>query len=198
MGVIFLALVAHGSLTADGDIPFWVKLSCAAAIALGTYIGGWRIIRTLGKGLVEISSPQGMAAESASAAVILTSSHLGIALSTTHVATGSILGTGVGRKGAKVRWRVAGRMAAGWVITLPVAAVVGAVCWYLADLLKGPIDGLLGILLVFAILVLVATFIYLRSKKAPVHAHNVNADWEDSSSAPSESTPAASRTSASV
>jgi len=74
MGVIFLALVAHGSLTADGDIPFWVKLSCAAAIALGTYIGGWRIIRTLGKGLVEISSPQGMAAESASAAVILTSS----------------------------------------------------------------------------------------------------------------------------
>jgi len=139
-----------------------------------------------------------MAAESASAAVILTSSHLGIALSTTHVATGSILGTGVGRKGAKVRWRVAGRMAAGWVITLPVAAVVGAVCWYLADLLKGPIDGLLGILLVFAILVLVATFIYLRSKKAPVHAHNVNADCEDSSSAPSESTPAASRTSASV
>ncbi len=198
MGVIFLALVAHGSLTADGDIPFWVKLSCAAAIALGTYIGGWRIIRTLGKGLVEISSPQGMAAESASAAVILTSSHLGIALSTTHVATGSILGTGVGRKGAKVRWRVAGRMAAGWVITLPVAAVVGAVCWYLADLLKGPIDGLLGILLVFAILVLVATFIYLRSKKAPVHAHKLNADWEDSSSAPSESTPAASRTSASV
>ena len=112
MGVIFLALVAHGSLSASGDIPIWVKVSCAVAIALGTYIGGWRVIRTLGKGLVEISSPQGMAAESASAAVILTSSHLGLALSTTHVATGSILGTGVGKQRASVRWNGDGRMAA--------------------------------------------------------------------------------------
>ena len=82
---------------AEIRIPFWVKLTCAAAIALGTYLGGWRIIRTLGKGLVEIESPQGMAAEGASAAIILTSSHFGMALSTTHVATGSILGTGLGR-----------------------------------------------------------------------------------------------------
>ena len=197
MGVIFLALVAHGSLTASGDIPIWVKAACAVAIALGTYIGGWRVIRTLGKGLVEISSPQGMAAESASAAVILTSSHLGLALSTTHVATGSILGTGVGKKGAKVRWNVAGRMAAGWLITLPVAAVVGASCWYIADLLKTPADGLYGILLVFAILVAVATLIYVRSRKAPVHADNVNEEWDDSSLAPRTQT-ADSRTSASV
>ena len=184
MGVIFLALVAHGSLSEKGDIPIWVKVSCALAIALGTYIGGWRVIRTLGKGLVEISSPQGMAAETASAAVILTSSHLGLALSTTHVATGSILGTGVGKKGAQVRWNVAGRMAAGWLITLPAAAVVGAVCWYIADLLKGPADGLVGILVVFAMLVGVATMIYRHSRKTPVHADNVNAEWDDSSLAP--------------
>ena len=77
MGVIFLALVAHGSISADADMPFWVKLTCALAIAAGTYLGGWRVIRTLGKGLVEIAAPQGMAAEASSAAIILTSSHLG-------------------------------------------------------------------------------------------------------------------------
>ena len=201
MGVIFLALVAHGSLSASGDIPIWVKIACAVAISLGTYIGGWRVIRTLGKGLVEISAPQGMAAETASAAVILTSSHLGLALSTTHVATGSILGTGVGRKGAQVRWNVAGRMAAGWLITLPAAAVVGAICWYISDLFKGPADGLIGILIVFAILVAVAFLIYRQSRKAPVHADNVNADWDEHGLTPqtdAATTASATRTSTSV
>jgi inorganic phosphate transporter, PiT family len=139
-----------------------------------------------------------MAAESASAAVILTSSHLGLALSTTHVATGSILGTGVGRKGAKVRWNVAGRMAAGWLITLPAAALVGGICWFIADLLKAPMDGLVGILVVFAILVATSAAIYRRAKKAPVHADNVNAEWDDSSLAPIEPTVTTSRTSATV
>ena len=78
MGVIFLALVAHGTITAETEMPFWVKFTCAVAIALGTYLGGWRIIRTLGKGLVEIAAPQGLAAEASSAAIILTSSHLGL------------------------------------------------------------------------------------------------------------------------
>lgn len=96
MGVITLALIATGSWTQLHAVPFWVKVACALAIALGTYLGGWRIIRTLGKGLVEISSPQGMAADASSAAVILASSHMGFALSTTHVATGSILGSGLG------------------------------------------------------------------------------------------------------
>ena len=99
--------------------PFWVILSCALAISLGTYLGGWRVIRTLGKGLVEIESPQGMAAESSSAAIILLSASFGYSLSTTHVATGSIIGTGLGKKGADVRWSVAGRMATAWVFTLP-------------------------------------------------------------------------------
>ena len=121
MGVITLALIVerHAAQPAPGA-PFWVIVSCALAISLGTYIGGWRVIRTLGKGLVEIESPQGMAAESSSAAVILLSSHFGYSLSTTHVATGSIIGTGLGKKGAEVRWNVAGRMATAWVVHAPV------------------------------------------------------------------------------
>src|SRR6202035_2601010 len=98
MGIITLALIANGSLTAGSKAPIWVIISCAVAISLGTYIGGWRVIPALGKGLVEIEAPQGMAAESASAATILISSSFGYSLSTTHVATGSILGSGVGKR----------------------------------------------------------------------------------------------------
>ncbi|MFD1814981.1 inorganic phosphate transporter [Rhodococcus gannanensis] len=173
MGVIFLALVAHGTITEDAAMPFWVKFSCAVAIALGTYLGGWRVIRTLGKGLVEIAAPQGMAAESSSAAIILTSSHLGLPLSTTHVATGSIMGSGVGRRGAEVRWSVAGRMAVAWLITLPSAALAGALCWGLAHL----IGGLAGVLVVFALLLSLSTLMYLRSRRQPIDHSNVNAEW---------------------
>jgi len=120
MGVITLALIASGHWTDTKNIPLWVKVACAVAIALGTYLGGWRIIRTLGKGLVEIAPAQGMAAQSASAAVILASSHLGFALSTTHVATGSVLGSGVGRPAGEVRWRVAGRMVLAWLMSFSV------------------------------------------------------------------------------
>ena len=126
MGVITLALIVNGTLPQNATAPFWVILTCGLAISAGTYVGGWRVIRTLGKGLVEIESPQGMAAESASAAVILLSSSFGYSLSTTHVATGSIIGSGLGKKGADVRWSVAGRMASAWLITLPAAALVGA------------------------------------------------------------------------
>ena len=135
MGVIALALITTGHLTGDvkkDGLPFWIIFSCALAIGLGTYIGGWRVIRTLGKGLVEIESPQGLAAEASSAAIILSSSAAGMALSTTHVATGSILGSGVGKPGAEVRWAVAGRMAVAWLITLPAAALVGALSFWLS------------------------------------------------------------------
>ncbi|WP_041841185.1 inorganic phosphate transporter [Actinoplanes friuliensis] len=175
MGVITLALIAAGDWTDTKNIPFWVKAACALAIALGTYLGGWRIIRTLGKGLVEIAPPQGLAAESAAAAVILSSSHLGFALSTTHVATGSILGSGVGRPGAQVRWRVAGRMVAAWLITLPAAAIVGAVMWWVGNLLGG---GLAGSLAIFVILLAAAVFMWLRSRRTPVDHNNVNDEWE--------------------
>ncbi|MFI5956048.1 anion permease [Cryptosporangium sp. NPDC051539] len=187
MGVITLALIASGHWTDTENIPFWVKAACALAIASGTYLGGWRIIRTLGKGLVEIAPPQGMAAEGASAAVILVSSHLGFALSTTHVATGSILGTGIGKRGAAVRWRVAGRMVAAWVITLPSAAIVGAIMWWIGDLLGG---GLAGAIVVFLLLLAAAVFMYLRSRMQPVHAGNVNEEWEQGRTASTDRTPA--------
>ena len=174
MGVITLALIAAGRWSDTSSVPLWVKVVCAGAIALGTYIGGWRIIRTLGKGLVEISAPQGLAAESASAATILASSHLGFALSTTHVATGSILGTGIGQPGAEVRWNVALRMVVAWLITLPMAGLVGAVMWVLAHLL----GGLLGAAVVFLVLTVAATWMFLQSRKSPVTHRNVNDDWQ--------------------
>ncbi|WP_345201413.1 inorganic phosphate transporter [Fodinibacter luteus] len=173
MGVMTLALIAAGVWTDTTSVPFWVKVSAATAIALGTWLGGWRIIRTLGKGLIDISPAQGMAAESSSAAVILSSSHLGFALSTTHVATGSILGSGVG-KGAEVRWNIAGRMVAAWAITLPSAGFVGAVTWFIGD----RIGGALGAVVIFLILAVLSTWMWVRSRRAPIGAHNVNDEWE--------------------
>jgi inorganic phosphate transporter, PiT family len=180
MGVITLALIASGHWSHTDSIPFWVKLVCAVSIAAGTYLGGWRIIRTLGKGLVEIFSPQGVAAEASSAAVILSSSHLGFALSTTHVATGSILGTGIGKPGAEVRWKIAGRMVTAWLLTLPAAALVGAAMWGIGNLF-----GLtLGAIVEFAILLALAGYMYWHSTKTPVGVHNVNDDWEEPSAPP--------------
>ena len=175
MGIIFLALISYGAADkTDALPPLWVIVSCAAAIALGTYLGGWRVIRTLGKGLVEIKSPQGMAAETSSAAIILLSSHFGFSLSTTHVATGSILGSGVGKPGAEVRWGVAGRMAAAWLITLPSAGIVGAITYFLVH----GIGSWAGIGIGFALLIAAAAAIWLQSRKAPIDSNNVNAEWE--------------------
>jgi inorganic phosphate transporter, PiT family len=178
MGVITLALIGYGSWTDTTSIPLWVKFSCAAAIALGTYLGGWRIIRTLGKGIVEIEPRQGMAAQGSAAAVILASSQLGFALSTTHVATGSILGSGLGKPGAHVRWRVAGRMVVAWVITLPMAGLVGAATWWIGDIAGG---GLTGAVAMVAVLILASALMFVRSQRQPVNAHNVNDDWPEPS-----------------
>lgn len=115
-----------------------------------------------------------MAAEASSAAIILSSSHLGMALSTTHVATGSILGTGLGKKGAEVRWAVAGRMVIAWLITLPAAAAVGAICWALTNLLGGT----LGVAVVFVILVVAAGAMFRHSRKSAITPDNVNQDWQ--------------------
>lgn len=178
MGVIALALITTGHLSSSSvteGLPLWIVFSCAIAIALGTYIGGWRVIRTLGKGLVEIQSPQGMAAEASSAAIILTSSAAGMALSTTQVATGSILGSGLGKKGAKVRWSVAGRMAVAWVITLPSAGVVGAVSFWIAN----GIGGAAGAIVIFLILCALSFAMYWKAQQQKVDSHNVNADWDE-------------------
>ena len=176
MGVITLALIVNGTLAAKSNAPLWVIVTCALAISAGTYAGGWRVIRTLGKGLVEIESPQGMAAESSSAAVILLSASFGYSLSTTHVATGSIIGTGLGKAGAKVRWGVAGRMATAWLFTLPSAALVGAG----AEALAHAIGGTLGVVVDLVILLALIGVIYYRSRTGKVDPNNVNAEWTGS------------------
>ena len=173
MGVITLALIANGTLAAKSNAPFWVVLVCALAISIGTYLGGWRVIRTLGKGLVEIESPQGMAAESSSAAIILLSASFGYSLSTTHVATGSIIGTGLGKRGAEVRWNVASRMATAWVFTLPAAGLVGAGAFELAH----GIGGSAGVIVDLIVLVALSGVIYWRSRATKVDPSNVNDEW---------------------
>lgn len=175
MGIITLALIASGQWTDLHQVPFWVKLACALAIALGTYSGGWRIIRTMGKGLVELTPPQGMAAEFSTASVVLISSHMGFALSTTHVATGSILGSGLGKKGAKVNWRVAGKMVVAWGITLPASALMGALMWFIGH----SVGGLFGALIITMIMVAVSTWMYRHSLRTRIDKNNVNADWSD-------------------
>jgi inorganic phosphate transporter, PiT family len=186
MGVITLALIANGTLASGSQAPIWVIVTCAIAISAGTYMGGWRVIRTLGKGLVEIESPQGMAAESASAAIILLSSNFGYSLSTTHVATGSIIGTGIGKRGAEVRWGVAGRMATAWVFTLPSAAIVGAA----AEGLARGIGGTIGVIIDLLILLAIVAIIYWRSRASKVDHKNVNAEWTGTVT-PAEPQPAA-------
>jgi len=183
MGVIALALMTTGHLTgnvAKDGLPLWIVASCAFAIGLGTYIGGWRVIRTLGKGLVEIESPQGLAAEASSAAIILSSSAAGMALSTTHVATGSILGSGVGKPGAEVRWAVAGRMAVAWLVTLPAAGLVGALMFWLGHGIGSVTAPLVGSIVIFAILVGLSFYMWWRAQQQKVDHTNVNADWDSS------------------
>ncbi|MCA1217444.1 inorganic phosphate transporter [Streptomyces sp. 8L] len=171
MGVITLTLISAGALGPDAGPPVWVITCAGLAIGLGTYIGGWRIIRTMGKGLTDIKSPQGFAAEAASTTVILTSAHLGFALSTTQVCSGGILGAGLGRRLAEVRWGVAGRMAAAWCITLPAAASVGAVA--AGVVVHGGTAGTIVIALVAAA---VSGFIVYMSRRNPVTSGNVNED----------------------
>ncbi len=176
MGVITLTLVIAGWQSASDTEPqTWVILACAATIALGTYVGGWRIIRTLGKGLTEIKPAQGFAAEVSTAATILSSSALGFALSTTQVASGSVIGSGLGRRGSKVRWRTAGRIGVGWLLTLPASAAVGGVAALIIVWL-GP----WGIAIDTVLAVATVLFLYLRSRRDAVTAANAMSEVADS------------------
>ena len=168
MGVITLTLITAGALPADAGPPVWVILSSGLAIALGTYAGGWRIIQTLGMRVSEIQSPQGFAAGTSTATVILTSSHLGFPLSTTQVATGAVFGAGAARGAAGVRWGIGGQVAFAWLLTMPAAAAFGAVASWMAA--TGP----LGTIMVAAVLVCVAGGIYAASRRRPVTAADVN------------------------
>ncbi|PZQ91748.1 MAG: phosphate transporter [Leifsonia xyli] len=168
MGVITLALIAAGFQPVGSGPEFWVIAACAVAIAAGTYSGGWRIIRTLGRGITEVEPAQGFAAEASTTATILASTHLGFALSTTQVASGSVIGTGIGRKGASVRWRTAGRIALGWLITIPAAGAVGAV----SALLVGVGPG--GIITAVVLAVIAITGIFLWSRRSHVDHRNLH------------------------
>ena len=167
MGVITLVLIT-ANLQASGTGPQpWVIFAAGLAIGLGTYSGGWRIMRTLGKGMVEIETPQGAASGAASTATILASAHLGFGLSTTHVATGSILGSGVGRRGAEVRWGVARKMVFAWLLTLPGAGLVGGVAAILANF------GTVGVVALLLLLAAACSAIWALSRRHRVSHHNV-------------------------
>jgi inorganic phosphate transporter, PiT family len=129
MGVIALALYANGSISSF-YIPDWVKVSAALAIGLGTYAGGWRIMRTLGQRVFKIDPPAGFAAQASAGAVIWASTRYGYPLSTTHVVSGAVMGSGSTKRLSAVRWGIAGNIVVAWVFTLPAAAVVAAVMWF--------------------------------------------------------------------
>jgi PiT family inorganic phosphate transporter len=129
MGIITLALIANGNLGANADPPFWVVISAASAIALGTYMGGWRIIKTMGSRIIKMDTAQGFAAQGSGAAVILASSHVGFPLSTTHTISGAVMGAGAAKRVSAVRWGVAGSIVIAWVLTLPAAAAIGALTY---------------------------------------------------------------------
>ena len=170
MGVITLTLITVGLLPVHSGPPLWVVLVCGLAIAGGTATGGWRIIRTLGHRISDIESTQGFVAETASTAVILSSAHLGFALSTTQVTTGAVLGSAAGRPAASVRWGVAAEMVVAWLLTLPAAAVLGGLAAWTAS------TGTVGTVLVAAVLAVLAAVIYRMSRRKPVTATTVNED----------------------
>jgi PiT family inorganic phosphate transporter len=155
MGIIFLALVADGRLAPTDDVPTWVIVSAATAIALGTYVGGWRIIRTMGTRIIKMDPAQGFAAQGAGAAVILSASHAGFPLSTTHVISGAIMGAGAAKRLSAVRWGVAGNIVVAWVLTLPAAALVGAVTFGVVHVIgegvAGPLVVSVGLLAALAV-----------------------------------------------
>src|SRR5690606_26093487 len=173
MGVITLALITVGWQTGDPtsddyhNPEFWVIAACAFTIALGTYLGGWRIIRTLGKGLTDVKPAQGFSAESSTAATILASSALGFALSTTQVASGSVIGYGLGLRGSKVRWRTVGRIMVGWLLTLPAAGGVGALAALIIVWFHSMDLSWVGILIdaVIAVVTIVGLFLYSRRNR---------------------------------
>lgn len=175
MGVITLVLVS-AQLQDSGDyVQLWVVVSAAVAIALGTYAGGWRIIKTLGTGLSEIRPPQGFAAEVSTGVTILASSKFGFALSTTQVASGSVIGVGLGRKGGVVRWNKAGHIFLGWLLTLPAAAAVGALSAFLT------MQGDWGLIVDGVLTAAVAIAIFNISRRNRINSTNVLSEVENAS-----------------
>lgn len=169
MGVITLALIADGVLAAGSDPPFWVIVSAATAIALGTYSGGWRIIRTTGTRIIKMDPAQGFSAQGAGATVIMASSYFGFPLSTTHVINAGVMGSGMAKRLSAVRWGVAGNIGMAWVLTLPAAALIGALTYGLTVLAGGGSVGPVVISIV-AVISIAVVFIRRYQRGAPVTA----------------------------
>jgi inorganic phosphate transporter, PiT family len=171
MGVITLALISNGNLSKSASVPTWVVVAAASAITLGTYIGGWRIIRTLGQRVTQIETPQGFSAETTSAVVILAASHAGYPLSTTHVTSGGVMGAGVGKRAAAVHWGIAGQMASAWLLTLPAAALVAGAFYFVTEQIGTKIAGPLVVCFLAA---LAALGLYLHARaSSPVTSRDV-------------------------
>ena len=172
MGVITLALVAHGTIDPHHvHVPAWVVASAASAIALGTYAGGWRIIRTLGTRIIKMDTAQGFASQGAGAAVILASSHFGYPLSSTHVISGGVMGAGAARRLSAVRWGVAGNMAVAWVLTLPAAGLFGAILYKLQGIPGSGVEGPLAVLAVAVLAAFSTTAVRRRRVRLAEVAH---------------------------
>ncbi|MBF9067527.1 inorganic phosphate transporter [Streptacidiphilus fuscans] len=170
MGVITLTLITAHSLAPGSNPPLWVILAAGLTMGLGTYIGGWRIIRTMGKGITEVDASQGFTAQTAAATVILTSSHMGYGLSTTHVCSGGIMGAGKGKVGGTVHWNTVRKMTYAWVLTLPAAGLVGGAGVLLAD------QGAWGQIALGLIGAGIAAWIYVASRGQRISAANVVAE----------------------
>ena len=130
MGIIAGLLYAEGHLGSEFYVPFWVVISCQAVMALGTYLGGWRIVRTMGSRITRLNPMQGFCAETGGALILFLATWLGIPVSTTHTITGAIIGVGAARKVSAVRWNIAGSIVIAWIITLPAAAAIGAFFYF--------------------------------------------------------------------
>ena len=167
MGVIVLALVASGELDAGADVPLWVVVSAASAIALGTYTGGWRIIKTMGMRILKLDAAQGFSAQGAGASVILTSSYFGFPLSTTQVISGGVMGAGAGKRLSAVRWGVAGNIVAAWLLTLPGAAALGGLAYGVTRIFG---DGAVGPVVVALAGLALAGYAFSRRLRRPVPA----------------------------
>ncbi len=136
MGVIAVLLYSQGSLGADFYVPFWVVLSCQAAMGLGTLMGGWRIVHTMGSKITHLTPVQGFCAETGGAITLFMATELGVPVSTTHTITGAIIGVGAARRVSAVRWNIASGIVVAWVITLPAAAIIAALFYALCGVVS--------------------------------------------------------------
>ena len=134
MGIIAVLLYSQGHLGGKFYVPFWVVISCQAAMGLGTLIGGWRIVKTMGSKITRLTPMQGFCAETGGAITLFAATWLGIPVSTTHTITGSIIGVGAARRMAAVRWSVAGNIVVAWIVTIPASGLIAALCYYAAGL----------------------------------------------------------------